>query len=61
MDFPAEIFVPLVDFLQQKAIEAPIESEGPPAIPEGKQADFRQKAKCSGLKEVLWPPAPGFA
>jgi len=59
VDFPPEIFMPLVDFLRQKCIEDPANPVEPPNMPPERMAAFKRMLAYYGLVDTLWPRPEG--
>lgn len=55
IDFPPDLFMPLIDYFRQKMIEDPAEPVPPPEVPQERHAAFRRMVKYYGLLETLWP------
>lgn len=55
IDFPPEIFMPLVNWLRLKSIEDPMNPIPSPAIPQEHVRGFKQMCEYYGIANALWP------
>eukprot|EP00418_Pyrodinium_bahamense_P074867 CAMPEP_0179080932 /NCGR_PEP_ID=MMETSP0796-20121207/36405_1 /TAXON_ID=73915 /ORGANISM="Pyrodinium bahamense, Strain pbaha01" /LENGTH=415 /DNA_ID=CAMNT_0020778299 /DNA_START=6 /DNA_END=1254 /DNA_ORIENTATION=- len=59
VDFPPEIFMPLVDYLRQKSIEDPADPVEPPDVPAERLPPFKRMLTYYGLVDTIWPRPEG--
>jgi len=57
VDFPPELFLPLMDFLRLRAVEDPAAASRPRVLPDHLPA-FRQMVQYYGLGDMLWKRWP---
>lgn len=57
IDFPPDLFMPLVDYLRQKNIEDPEDPVRPPEVPAERQPGFNRMVRYFGLWDAMWPCA----
>lgn len=59
VDFPPDLFMPLVNYLRQRSIEDPAEPTEPPNIPQEKLSSFKRMLTYYGLLDTVWPRPEG--
>lgn len=59
VDFPPEIFMPLVDYLRQKSIEDPSDPVAPPDMSPERLPAFKRMLTYYGLLDTIWPRPEG--
>eukprot|EP00931_Biecheleriopsis_adriatica_P122540 TRINITY_DN97539_c0_g1_i1.p1 TRINITY_DN97539_c0_g1~~TRINITY_DN97539_c0_g1_i1.p1 ORF type:complete len:416 (-),score=79.22 TRINITY_DN97539_c0_g1_i1:53-1240(-) len=59
IDFPPELFMPLVDFLRQKSIEDPADPVAPPKVSSENTNDFKRMLTYYGILDFVWPRPEG--
>lgn len=55
IDFPPELFMPLVNWLRLKSIEDPMEPIPPPTVSQENMHGFKQMCEYYGIANALWP------